>query len=334
LAIDKKEQTVLATIKDVAEHAGITVTTVSRVLNNRGYISDKTRQKVYQVMKELDYQPNAIARALVQKNTHIIGVIVPALLHPFFSACLNYFEKYASAQHYKLMVCNSLHDVHKEQEYIEMLKSNKVSGMILCTRTGGIDKHLGTLPVVTLERAVSDKIPAILCDNYQGGKMATEELLSKGCLHVAIISGSKHVNLPADDRTRAFIDSCMERGIEPLLYQTEEEQFNDLEYHDLIAQMFREHPELDGIFATSDVIAAQVLQYCLKYGKQVPQQLKLVGFDDVEIAQLTYPTLTTVHQPIDQMCRQAVEILIGKIQGETVPIKTVMPVWLVKRSTT
>ena len=159
----------MATIKDVALHAGVTVTTVSRVLNNRGYISEKTRQKVYESMRALNYQPNELARALYKKQSKVVGVVVPSLLHPYFSACVHYLEKYAARQGYKIMVCNSKRERKSEIEYIEMLKSNKVAGIVLCTRTGELADILDdSLPVVTLERSISDKIPAIMCDNYQG----------------------------------------------------------------------------------------------------------------------------------------------------------------------
>ncbi len=324
----------MATIKDVAEKAGITVTTVSRVLNNRGYISDKTREKVYAVMKELDYQPNEIARALVQKNTKQLGIIVPLLLHPFFSACINYFEQYASLYGYKLLVCNALRDDKKELEYIDMLKSNKVSGIILCTRSGHLLDSLRNLPVVTLERAISDQIPNILCDNFQGGILATTELVEKGCKHLAIISGSEEVKLPADERASAFIQVCKEAGLPHHVYGTSEEQFNTGDYRNMIHQIFREHPDIDGIFCTSDVIAAQVLQVCGALKRLVPQEIKVVGFDDVDIASLTYPTLTTIKQPIEEMCKYAVECIVKKIKGETVPIQMVMPVSLIEREST
>lgn len=324
----------MATIKDVAEKAGITVTTVSRVLNNRGYISDKTRKKVYQVMEELDYQPNEIARALAQKQSNLIGAIVPAIMHPFFSACLNYIEKYAWLYGFKLLVCNSERNSDKEIEYIEMLKSNQVSGIILCTRSGNAVKRLGEFPVITIERSISDTIPAILCDNYHGGQVATRLLIDKGCKNPVIISGSPRVQLPADDRARAFHDVCTERGIAPIIFTTSEQQFTKRDYRAEITKIFDENPSIDGVFATSDVIAAQVLQVCNKRMIRVPEQMKIVGFDDAEIASLTTPPLSTIHQPIEEMCRYAVEMILKKTKGETIPVKTVLPISLVERETT
>jgi LacI family sucrose operon transcriptional repressor len=325
----------MATIKDVAERAGITVTTVSRVLNNRGYISDKTRKKVYQAMKELDYRPNAIARALAQNQTNSIGIIVPSLLHPFFAVSINYFESYAAQHGFKIMICNSQRNIEKEMEYFDMLRSNKVAGIILCTRSGEVEKYLGySFPVVTFERSISNQIPAVLCDNYLGGVLATKHLLESGCTHPAMLNGSLHVRLPADDRAKAFIDICNAANVHPLIFTTNEEQFDNRRYRPEIDTLIEENPEIDGIFASSDVIAAQAIQACYKKGIRIPEDVKLVGFDDIEIATLTTPTLTTIHQPIELMCKYAIEIILQKMKGEVVPIRTVLPVTLVQREST
>lgn len=322
----------MPTIKDVAEKAGVTVTTVSRVLNNRGYISDKTRKRVYEVMREINYQPNEVARALTKKNTNIIGVIVPSIIHPYFSMCLHYFEKHASAAGFKLMVCNSQRERQKEIEYIEMLKSNQVAGIILCTRNHDLDNDLQlNLPVVTFERSISNDLPAVLCDNYRGGVLAAEHLMQHGCRKLGLIQGSIDVALPADERCAAFVNTCQKHGLNALVYSTKERNFNERSYHALIEKMLDEHPDIDGVFATSDLIAAQVLQVCGKRGIQVPQNINLVGFDDVELAKLTTPPLTTIHQPVDEMCKYAVSSITSQLHNEMVPIKNVLPVTLIKR---
>ena len=122
----------MPTIKDVAERAGVSVTTVSRVLNNRGYISQATRTKVYQAMEELDYQPNEVARSLFRKRSKIIGLIVPTVAHPFFGELTSYLETYAYSRGYKVLICNSQLDASKEQEYIGMLRRNQVDGITSC----------------------------------------------------------------------------------------------------------------------------------------------------------------------------------------------------------
>lgn len=322
----------MATIKDVALHAGVTVTTVSRVLNNRGYISDKTRQKVYDSMRALNYQPNELARALYKKQSKVIGVIVPSLLHPYFSACVHYLEKYAALRGYKIMVCNSKRERKSEIEYIGMLKSNKVAGIVLCTRSGELADILDdALPVVTLERSISDKIPAIMCDNYQGGVLAAECLLHRGRTEIMVFPGRPLVQLPGELRVTGFLDTCRRNGIDPIVVATDEAQFTNRDYRDTIRDALQAYPHVDGIFATSDVMAAQVIQECSKIQRKIPQDVSLVGFDDVDIARLTCPQLTTIHQPLDRICAYSVEYILRKLQGETVPVKTVLPVSRIDR---
>lgn len=322
----------MATIKDVALHAGVTVTTVSRALNNRGYISDKTRQKVYDSMRALDYQPNELARALYKKQSKVIGVIVPSLLHPYFSACVYYLEKYAALRGYKIMVCNSKRERKSEIEYIGMLKSNKVAGIVLCTRSCELADILDdALPVVTLERSISDKIPAIMCDNYQGGVLAAQCLLERGRTGIMVFPGRPLVQLPGELRVTGFLDTCRRNGIDPIVVTTDEAQFTNRDYRDTIRDALQAYPDVDGIFATSDVMAAQVIQECTKIQRKIPQDVSLVGFDDVDIASLTCPQLTTIHQPLDQICAYSVEYILRKLQGETVPVKTVLPVSRIDR---
>lgn len=328
----EQEEMSVATIKDVAERVGITPTTVSRILNNRGYISDKTRQKVYKAMEELDYQPNEVARSLSKKHTNCIGIVLPSIKHPFFAEVLSWLEFYAADRGYKIMVCNSQEDKAKEMEYIDLLKSNRVAGIIFCTRSGKIEKNLDAVcPIIAFEREASEGIPTVICDNYQGGTLATKCLLEAGCRQPVVLSGTKNLHLPADSREEAFLDSCREAGVQGRVFNTSEMQFNEQNYEKWIEEILRSHPGTDGIFATSDVIAAQVIRVCHRMKLRVPEDISLVGFDDVEIAGLTCPSLTTVHQPIEQMCDYAIDVIVRKLRGETIPRKIVLPVTLVER---
>lgn len=325
----------MPTIKDVAEKAGLAVATVSRVLNNRGYISQATRDAVYNAMRELNYQPNELARSLVKKQTSLIGVIVPSVMHPFFSKVVYYLETYASSFGYKIMLCNSRQQADKEMEYIDMLKSNKVSGIVICSHTPDIEKNLEiNLPVVTFERSVSKDIPAVMSDNYQGGVLATKHLIECGCKHLVHLSGNSGMKLPADSRSSAFLNVCKENEVEGKIFSTTEEEFNSMDYLNSLMKVIDENPGTDGIFCSSDVIAAEVIQVCKKKQIDIPDQIKVVGFDDTDVATLVSPAITTIGQPIELLCRYAVENIIKKINNEIVPSQTVLPVSLIRRETT
>lgn len=177
----------MTTIKDVAKAAGITVTTVSRVLNNRGYISDLTRKRVYEVMEQLNYQPNEIARSLHRSKSNILGIIVPKVSHPFFAELTNYVEFYAYQAGYKVLICNSYSDSVKERDYIGMINRNQVDGFIICSYTQDTSEYINSsLPIVAIDRDFSNGVPYITADNYNGGILATNLLIDKGCkkLHI------------------------------------------------------------------------------------------------------------------------------------------------------
>ena len=239
----------MVTIVDVARLAGVTPTTVSRVINNRGYISEKTKKRVHEAMDELGYQPNEIARSLTKQKSNTIGVIVPHISHPYFAKLISNLENEAAKKDYKIILCNSKEKAEKEKQYLDMCKSNRVAGIIIC-------------------------------------------------------SGND-------------IDT-----------------YNQMNYYDYIKAALNEIEGVDGIFASSDLIAAQVIQVCNEIKIRIPEDIKLVGFDDVDISQLTTPRITTVHQPIKEMARLSIELIDAKYNNIEVNEKTILPIKLIIREST
>lgn len=323
----------MATMKDVAEVAGVTVTTVSRVLNNRGYISEKTRKKVYDTMQQLNYRPNEMARSLLRKKSNLIGLIIPTVSHPFFSELTNYIEYYAYKLGYKILLCNSYQDSVKEKEYIMMLKSNQVDGIIMASHTLEIDEYLNlNLPIVAIDRAFSNSIPFITSDNYSGGVLATNLLIDKGCKKIAHISGFLNLQTPANNRYNAFLDVVTKRNIENVILET---KLGILEnYEEIVYKLFEEHPDIDGIFASSDMIGISVIKVARELGKEIPKDLKIVGYDDITFSSLISPSLTTIKQPIEQMGELVIQLLINQMEQKEVPLENVLPITLVERETT
>lgn len=325
----------MVTLKDVAREAGLTVGTVSRVINNRGYISDETRKKVYRIMKELNYRPNEVARSLSKQKTNSIGVIVPHIEHPYFSMLINCIEEFACKENQKIILCNSREDKEKEIDYIEMFRSNRVDGIILCSGYLDINKFLDlNIPVVAIERELEKGTASIECDNYEGGTIAAKHLIKCGSKNIVHFSGIKDVKMPADQRARGFMDVCENSGIRYKEVKYEKGMYYTLEYHDYIEEILTQDRDIDGIFASSDLIAAQVIQVCSKLGIKIPEDLNLIGFDDVNIARLTTPRITTIKQPIKEMAEQAVYTLMKYQEGEVVPSKIILPVKLIVREST
>ena len=323
----------MATIKDVADMAGVTVTTVSRMLNNKVKVSDATKNKIHMAMAALDYIPNEVARSLITKKSNVIGLIVPSAVNFFFAALIQYIEEFVSAQNYKLLLCISDLDKEKEREHFSMLQANRVDGIILASRTKDIDKLLNfQAPVVTIERTLSDDIPSISSDSYAGGRLAANCLLSAGCKNLLYIGSSPELDMEANKRLAGFSDALQENGVkETVVIHASERDFINLSYEDVVKNLFREYPETDGIFASNDVIAAQVLQCCYRKKMDVPGRVKIVGYDDAGLAALVSPSLTTIRQPISEMCKAAVENIISQAQGKTVPKRVVFPVTLTER---
>lgn len=322
----------MANIKDVAKEAGLAVATVSRVLNNRGYISDMTRKKVYEAMERLNYKPNEIARALYRKKSNILGVIVPMVSHPFFAELANYVEAFAYQAGYKVLICNSYSDSKKEKSYVELISRNQVDGFIVTTYTKDAPEYIiSSIPVVTIDRSFNG-LPYISSDHYNGGILATNHLIEKGCKKIAHIGGLLEIELTANNRSKAFLDTVLQNKIDYIIVQAKLSTFEN--YKKLAFEFFEKHPDVDGIFAGSDIIATSFIRAANVLGKSVPKDLRIVGYDDIEMASMSVPALTTIRQDIKNIAETAVKVLIGRIEGEEIPIESILPVSLIERETT
>ncbi len=326
----------MATLKDVAREAGLSVGTVSRVLNNRGYISEDTKRSVREAMARLNYQPNAMARSLSKQSSSMIGVIVPSISHPYFAKVLSCLESAAREQNYQLLLFCSQGKVAREEEYVRVCVSNRVAGLVLCSgsvETGKL-RNLG-FPVVAFERFINEADAGVECDNYEGGAIAARELIRAGCRNLMCIGGAGEVSMPADARRVGFLDVCRQHpDIEVRENICAPEHLDDLNYFPELRSFLDSAPDVDGIFAGSDVIGMQVMAELAKRGKRVPQDVKIVGYDDVNLAQMTNPQLTTICQPVHEMAEECISIIIRAARNESYPARTMFHVTLERRGTT
>lgn len=296
-------------LEDVAKLAGVSRTTVSRVLNNRGYIGDKTREKVYQAMETLDYHPNEIARSLFINKTNIIGLIFPTTNNPFYAQMIYHLENNFEALGYKVLLCNSGGRVDKERAYLDMLQRHQVDGIVAGAHNRGIEIYEKTkLPIVSIDRYLAPHVPVVSSDNYAGGILATSLLLEKGCKHIIHINGPIDLETPANLRRKAYEDIMKKNGLPYLTYEISETTIRDL---------FDQNPHVEGIFASDDLIATQVLTEARKRGYRVPEDLKVIGYDGADMTCILRPELTTIQQPIDAMAELSVQLLIDQIEQRT-----------------
>lgn len=312
-------------LEDVAAAAGVSKTTVSRVLNHRGYLSEKTIAKVQKAMQELDYRPNIIARQLYKQRTDLVGMIFPTVDNPFFSQLEAEMERQLYRNGYKVLIGNSQNDPAKEENYLQQLLTHQVDGLIVGTQNRGlIGYQHANLPVVAIDQVVGKNIPVVSSDNYQGGLLATQRLLDDGCRHIIHTNGPLGLDTPTQKRREAYEHLMTKNNLPAITYHLD---FNisTIDKERVFRRIFEEHPEVDGIFAANDTDASTIINLASEYGKRIPEDLKIVGYDGSNVTRLLLPGLTTIQQPIDEMADLAVQLLQARIDGQDVK-SVVLPV--------
>ena len=319
-------------IKDVAKKANVSVATVSRVINSKGYVNEHTKMLVENAIKDLNYVPDEVARSLFRKSSKIIGIMLYDLKNEFFNEMISRMEEIIFKHGYQTMICTTGEDVEREASYLQMFTTNKAAGLIICTDVNPQNINaLPQIPVVAVERIIKDSVPSIDCDNVMGGFLAAEKLVSLGCKNLLQFTGPLNLEV-ASDRATGFLNFCNELpGTECRSLELDFNNFTEEE----ITNFLLKHPETDGIFAASDRIAAAVLKCVKKLDKKVPEDVKIIGFDNVSIALLTDPPLSTIAQPVASMSELATNTLFSLINNEKIDeLHQVIPVDLVERETT
>lgn len=300
----------MATIKDVAAEAGLSVGTVSRILNNRGYISPKAREKVENAMRKLKYQPNEIARSLSQSNSSMVGIIIPTLLNPYFSTLFKYLDDELDARGMQPLIFISDEDDDKEIRFLDKCKKNRVSGIILCSGNFKAVRLVDYgVPIVSIERMGLEGAISVVCDNYNGGKLAARHLIERGCRHLVMIAGDQDEAMPADSRVCGFEECAKAAGLGTTITHATKEMFHSQDYRALVESVFSRNPEMDGLFCSSDIIAATAVKIASEKNISVPSSLKIIGFDDTWFSSSITPSLTTIRQPMKEMAMLAISSL-------------------------
>lgn len=315
-------------LTDVAKLAGVSPTTVSRVINNYGYLSQKTIDNVQAAMEELNYQPNSLARSLQGKGTKLIGLIFPSVANPFYGELIEKMENYLFEKGYKVILCSSADNKEKERDYLRMLAANKVDGIIAGAHNLGIAEYekIG-LPIVAFDRYLSESIPIVSSDNFAGGKLATEMLYQSGARKIAILTGTNQSNSPTNSRLEGYLEAVKTYELEALVFDFSPEMSKNLKA--LTIQKILKNEVLEGIFCTDDLTAILVMNEAKKLGISVPTDLKLIGYDGTRFIQDYFPQLSTIRQPIDDCGMLLVNLIIQRIETKedileenyTLPIK-------------
>ncbi len=319
------------TSKDVARLAGVSRSTVSLVLNKVPNIqlASETREKVWKAAQELNYQPNVLAQSLKTNRSKIIGLIIPSITNPFYPSIAQGVEDIAIENGYNIFLCNTFRNQAKEENYIKTLASKQVDGTIFASAVlnlSGLEElHKRKIAIVTFDKRIDNNdFDCIQFDNVKGGEMAVNYLFSLGHRNIGFISTS-FASASHIDRLAGYKKAHAEAGfpVNPN-YIREDKDHNKVNLQTnyeqniglkLASELLEECPEVTAIFAVNDVTAMGVIKLKQK-GVRIPEDLSVIGFDDIFIAEMLDPPLTTIVQPIYKMGQQAAKLLISMIEGK------------------
>ncbi|WP_088103258.1 LacI family DNA-binding transcriptional regulator [Halalkalibacter urbisdiaboli] len=308
----------MATIEDVAKLAGLSRSTVSRVINNHPYVTDRKKQLVYKAMKELEYYPNSSAQRLRKQRTDTIAVLVPRLTNPFFPFLIEGMEAIAVKNNLQLLICQTQQDKAKELNFLNLLKTKQVDGLIFTS----IENEWATIasyqeggPVLLCNEYKSEaKIPIIRLDQIKGSYIGARYLIEKGHKRIAYCGGMK-TELGAD-RQKGFMNALREHNLEI----SENWIFRDLHSIECGKKLLREILAMEirptAVFSGSDEVGAGIIKEAKSLGLRIPDDIAVLGFDDQPIAELMEPALTTIRQPIKDMGKKTMEVMVSMLANE------------------
>ncbi|WP_339210720.1 LacI family DNA-binding transcriptional regulator [Aeribacillus sp. FSL K6-8210] len=304
------------TIRDVAKLAGVSVASVSRVLNSKGYVSSETKEKIEEAIKLLGFEPNQVARSLTVKKTKTIALFVPDITNPFFATLAKGVEDLANSKGFTLNLCNYGEPSEKKNSHVDLLKQKYVDGIIFAA---GVLDPMDALKIKSskIPLVVLDRIPdmetecVILVDNYEGAKKAVEHLQDIGCKKIAHIYGPQEIST-ARERLLAYEEAVKNSPyFTPSLIAPGDFTIEGGSRATNI--LLDRNPDLDAIFAGNDMMAIGALKALQRRGVKVPEQVAVCGFDGISLTEVTNPELTTVAQPTYEIGNLAAETLINYI---------------------
>ena len=327
------------TMKRIAGELGVSITTVSKVLNNRADISEATRSRVLAKVEELGYQRNAVARSLSLRRSHTLGIVIPDLMHSFFVEVIAGIEPVASGRGYGLLLCSSSEDPRKEKSELEMLRSRQVDGIVLASAHGSgttellqqLTKQGTTIVMIDRDDHPSVKCHRVLTDDERVGVLATSHLLDLGRRAIAHIGGPAIVH--AKRREKGWRDALRAHGIKPSDEWIVRGGFMESEGYRAMKRLLAVRPKIDAVFAANDPSAIGAMKAIWEAGLRVPDDVAVVGVGDIALGDLLRVPLTTVGWSRQDQGRHAAELLLNGLDDDTAaePQRIVIPPQLIVR---
>jgi LacI family transcriptional regulator len=326
----------MTTAKDVARRAGVSTATVSHVINETRFVSEELRAKVRQAMKELDYRPNAIARSLRRKRTRNIAMVIPDISYPFLAEAAKGVEDAGFNLGYNIILCESNGSLERESACVDLLLAKQVDGIVFVA-AGEDSIHIRTLieqgmPLVVCDREFPDvKVDTVITDNVGSGYQATEYLIRLGRRRIGCIAGPRELDI-SNRRVRGYRRALKEHDVPVEDALIAHADFRCRGGYEAMGELLAlDHPPT-AVFACNDLTAMGAICAVSKKRLRIPQDIAIIGCDDIALASFTNPSLTTIAQPKREMGAMAVEMLVERIENRGRPItKRVLPTELVVR---
>jgi LacI family transcriptional regulator len=318
--MDTIQENKMPTIHDVAKRAGVGSITVSRVINNSGYISSDTRERVQKAIVELGYVPNTLARSLRSRRTDTVALVVTDITNPFFTTLARGVEDAANEAGFTVIFCNTDESATKEEKYLNVLLQKQVDGILLVptqSSLGTIQQILnhGT-PVVVLDRRIpAMDVDTVRCDSVDGAYQLTKYLISLGHRQIAVMSGAVGVST-ADDRVAGYRKALEECGISISDRYILRGEFTPDSGYSMTKQAINLPLRPTALIAANNFITIGAMKALQEVGVEVPEDMALAGFDDLPPAIVTFPFFTVVSQPAYEMGRQAMQLLLKRLKNK------------------
>lgn len=327
-----------STIKDVAKLAQVSISTVSRVLNNPEQVVPEKRQRVLEAVEQLKYRPNALARGLIHKRTQTLGVLISDISKLFYPEVIRGMEDAAHESGNNLIICNTDNDKDRTYSYLRMLYEKQVDGIIFTSEPISQDyyqlfQELGIPVVLAATHSLEYEIPSVKIDEEQASYDATEYLIRQGHRNIGILSGPMENVISGLPRLQGYmramrnysVDFDSNRSVEFCTYRFEDG-------YEAMSRLLAKFPEVTAVFASSDERAIGAISYLHQQGIKVPDQISIIGFDNIKVASMCIPKLTTVCHPLYLMGQQAVKKLEELItQGTVKELRTYLPHQIIER---
>lgn len=307
------------TISEVAKKAGVSKATVSRVLNQSKPVSDEIREKVMKVVNETGFNPNSIARSLVIKKTYLIGIVIPEIANPYFSQLVRGIEDEANARGYNIVICNADNEFEKENKSLQVLKSKQVDGIIFLTSHLLEEHNLffkgNSIPTVIIGTNSKEfNIPFVDIDNFTAAYDVVRYLISLGHSSIGLIRGPLTYQNVSFFRLEGYKKALQDHG---LSFEEHFVKSGDYKFeggYTAMEEFLKQDSKPTAIFAMNDEMAVGAMSCAIDRGVSIPKDMSIIGFDDISLASMVRPMLTTVHQPVYEMGVESIKSLINIIQ--------------------